>query len=79
MQRIDNKRKQKKMDYDIKWKNIQRILTRTKKSSKIKVQSKKRKEKGRNADGCRERFNEQKQNTSTGNLCFFELPDGLIY
>ena len=55
MQRIDNKRKQKKMDYDIKWKNIQRILTRTKKSSKIKVQSKKRKEKGRNADGCRER------------------------
>lgn len=43
------------MDSDIKWKNIQRILTRTKKSSKIKVQSKKRKEKGRNADGCRER------------------------
>lgn len=42
------------MDSDIKWKNIQRILTRTKKSSKIKVQSKKRKEKGRNADGCRE-------------------------
>lgn len=70
------------MDSDIKWKNIQRILTRTKKSSKIKVQSKKRKEKGRNADGCREGeslFNKQKQNTSTGNLCFFELPDGLIY
>lgn len=46
MQRIDNKRKQKKMDYDIKWKNIQRILTRTKKSSKIKVQSKKEKKRG---------------------------------
>lgn len=46
MQRIDNKRKQKKMDYDIKWKNIQRILTRTKKSSKIKVQSKEEKKRG---------------------------------
>lgn len=34
------------MDSDIKWKNIQRILTRTKKSSKIKVQSKKEKKRG---------------------------------
>lgn len=34
------------MDSDIKWKNIQRILTRTKKSSKIKVQSKEEKKRG---------------------------------